>query len=80
MEGVVPPDRWVGGYIAANLLLLGTVLGTSVAKWVTAHPQPQAMVDVLTAARFSLLDVLGACLFLLVVASAVAATRWLPRY
>jgi len=75
---------WSGEFEAgafAMLLTLGLfVAAVRAMNWLLAHPQPQAMVDVLTAARFSLLDVLGACLSLLVVASAVAATRWLPRY
>jgi len=77
---VGPPAEFTSGAIAMLLTLPATVAAVRVAKWVLAHPQPQAMVDVLTAARFSLLDVLGACLFLLVVASAVAATHRLPRY
>jgi len=72
--------EFTSGAIAILLTLPATVAGVRVAEWVLEHPQPQAMIDVLTAARFSILDALGGCLFFLVVASAVAATHRLPRY
>jgi hypothetical protein len=60
------------------LLTLGLfVAAVRVAEWIIAHPQPQTMIDVLTAARFSILDVLAGCLFIV---AAVAATYHLPRY
>jgi len=75
---VDPSGEFTSGAIAMLLTLPATVAAVRVAEWVLAHPQPQAMVNVLTAARFSVLDVLGACLFVVVIASAVAATYWLP--
>jgi len=77
---VGPPAEFTSGAIAMLLTLPATVAAVRVAEWVLAHPQPHAMIDLLTTARFSVLDVLGGCLFIVVVASAVAATRWLPRY
>jgi len=77
---VDPSGEFTSGAIAVLLTLPASVAAVRVAEWVLAHQQPQAMIDLLTTARFSALDVLGACLFILVVASAVAATYRLPRY
>jgi hypothetical protein len=74
------PDQFATGVVTGMLTLGLFVAVVRVAEWVLAHPQPQAMIDALTAARFSLLDVLAGCLLVLTVVFAVAATYWLPRH
>jgi len=69
-----------GGAFTVLLTLGLFVAAVRAMNWLLAHPQPQAMIDVLTAARFSVLDVLAGCLLVLTVVFAVAATYWLPRH
>jgi len=74
---VDPYNEFTSGAIAMLLTLTVFVASVRALNWLLGHPQPQAMIDVLTAARFSVLDVLAGCLFFV---AAIGAIYHLPRY
>jgi|APHM01.1.fsa_nt_gi hypothetical protein len=63
--------------IMAMFVGLGVLaLGAQVVRWLMRHPQPQALTDWLTAARFSVFDVVTMATF---VGALVLAVVFLPR-
>lgn len=50
-------SQFGAGLVSGVVLVALAGLGVRATRWLAAHPQPQAIADWLTVARFSLLDV-----------------------
>jgi len=72
-------SQFSAGVVSGVVLVLLAGMGFRAAQWLAAHPQPQAIADWLTVARFSIFDVFTGVCVVFMLGVLVWAAAYGPR-
>lgn len=78
LRGSGTDGSFVAGFISAILLLAGVSLVAQAVIWFTSNPQPEAFMQFLQTARFSLIDVFGVLAIVMILIVVLIFPAYMP--